>query len=84
MLIDGLGIGLVAGLHALLGDFEVHTSAIGEFFAGAFENFFELGFGLGELLLVEERERFVVKLELSLDTGVDHFDAAALGGMRWS
>jgi hypothetical protein len=62
----------------------VHASAIGEFFAGAFEDFFELAFGFGELLLVEQRKRLVIKLELSLDTRVNEFDAAPLGGMRWS
>ena len=84
VLVDGLGIRLVARLHALLGDFEVHASAIGEFFAGAFENFFELAFGFGEFLLMKEGQGFVVELQLSLNTRVDHLDAAALGGMRWS
>ena len=30
---------LLAGLHALLGDFDVHARTIGEFFTGAFEDF---------------------------------------------
>ncbi len=35
----GLGILLVAWLHALLGNLEVHASAVGKLFARAFENF---------------------------------------------
>ena len=54
VLLDSLGILLVARLHALLGDFQVHASAIGKFFAGAFENLFKFGFGFGKLLLVKE------------------------------
>jgi hypothetical protein len=84
VLVGGLGILLVARLHTLLGDFQVHASAVGELFAGAFENFFEFAFGLGEFLLVEERKCFVVELELSLDTRVNELDTAALGRMRWS
>ena len=82
MLIGGAGILLVRRLHALLGDFEVHASAVGEFFAGAFENFFELLLGTGKFLLVKECQRLVIELELSLDAGVNQFDAAALGGRR--
>jgi len=84
VLVGGLGILLVARLHTLLGDFQVHASAVGELFAGAFENFFEFALGLGEFLLVEERKCFVVELELSLDTRVNELDTAALGRMRWS
>jgi hypothetical protein len=81
VLVRGLGIELVTGLHALFGDFDVHAGAIGKFFAGAFENLFELLFGLGEFLLMKEGERFIVELELRLDARVDHLDATALRGM---
>jgi hypothetical protein len=81
VLVDGLGIRLVARLHALLGNFEMHASAISEFFAGAFENLFELAFGFSELLLMKEGQGFVVEFQLSLNPGVDHLDTAALGGM---
>jgi hypothetical protein len=84
VLVGGLRILLVARLHALFGDFQVHASAIGELFTGTFENFFEFAFGFGEFLLVEERKGFVVELELSLDTRVNELDTAALGRMRWS
>ncbi len=69
----------MARLHALLGNFQVHASAIGQLFAGAFENFFEFALGFGEFLLMEERKCFVVELELSLDTRVNQLDTAALG-----
>ena len=60
MIFGGFGILLVARLHALLGDFDVHASAVGEFFAGAFENLFQFLLGAGEFLLVEERQSFIV------------------------
>lgn len=80
----GLGILLVAWLHALLGDLEVHASAVGKLFARAFENFFKFGFGFGKLLLVKERQSLVVELQLSLNARVDQFDATALGRVLWS
>jgi hypothetical protein len=33
---------------------------------------------------MEERECFVVELELSLNTRINELDTAALGRMRWS
>jgi hypothetical protein len=59
----------------------MHASAIGELFAGAFENFFEFAFGFGELLLVEEGKRLIVELKLSLNARIDHLYATALGRM---
>ena len=53
MFFGGAGILIVPGLHALFGDFHVHASAIGEFFAGAFEDFFEFLLGTGKFLLVK-------------------------------
>jgi hypothetical protein len=81
VLIGSLGVRLVARLHALLGDFQMHASAVCELFAGAFENFFEFAFRFGELLLMEKGQGFVVKLQLSLDTRIDHLDAATLRGV---
>jgi hypothetical protein len=51
MFIGGAGILIVRGLHALLGNFDVHTSAVGEFSAGAFDYFFKFGLGAREFLL---------------------------------
>jgi hypothetical protein len=51
VLIGGARILVVRGFHALLGNFDVHASAIGELFAGAFDYFFEFLFGAGEFLL---------------------------------
>ena len=49
---------------------------------GPFENFFEFLLGLGEFLLMKEREGFVVELELRLDARIDQLDAATLRGRR--
>ncbi len=40
-------------LHALFGNFDVHASAVGEFLAGAFDNFLEFLLGALKFLLVE-------------------------------
>jgi hypothetical protein len=72
----------VGRLHALLGDFQVHARAIGEFLAGAFENFFKFLLGAGEFLLMKEGQGFVVDLELRLHQGIDQFDTPTLGGRR--
>ena len=45
MLLGGAGILFRGRLHALLGDLDVHAGAVGEFFAGAFQNFFEFLLG---------------------------------------
>ena len=82
MFIRSAGILLLRRLHALLGDFHVHARAIGEFLAGAFENFFKFLLGACKFLLMKEREGFVVDLELRLDARVDQLDAATLGGWR--
>ena len=82
MLVGGAGILLRARLHALLGDAQVHARAVGELFARPFENFFQLLLGLGKFLLVEERQRFVVDLELRLDARIDQLDAPALRGVE--
>ena len=79
VLFGGARILFLGRLHALLGDFYVHARAIREFFAGAFENFFELLFGSGEFLLMEEREGLVVNFELGLDARIDQFDTTTLG-----
>ena len=75
------GILFLRRLHALFGNFDVHARAVGEFLAGAGDNFFQFLFGTLKFLLVEETERFVVKLHLRLDQRVNHFDAAALRRM---
>src|SRR2546430_9010511 len=55
MLVRGAGILLVRRLHALLGDFQMHARAIGEFLAGAFENFFKFLLGASEFLLIDRK-----------------------------
>jgi hypothetical protein len=72
----------VRRLHALLGDFQVHARAIGEFLAGAFENFFKFLLGASELLLMKEGQGFIVDFELRLNQGIDQFDTPTLGGRR--
>jgi hypothetical protein len=59
----------------------VHTRAVGQFFAGAFENFFQFLFGTLEFLLMKQAQSFIVELHLRLDARVDKFDAAPLGWM---
>src|SRR5260370_39248031 len=81
MLFGGARILFVRGLHALLGDFQMHARAIGELFAWPFQNFFEFLLGLGKFLLVKKRESFIVSFELCLDERINQLDAAALG--RW-
>ena len=81
VIFGGFGTLLLRRLHALFGDPDMHACAIGEFLAGAFQNFFQLLLGFGKLLLVEEGEGFVVRLELGLDEGIDHLDTAALRRM---
>ena len=84
VLFGGARILFLRRLHALLGDLYVHARAIGEFFAGAFENFFEFLFGSCEFLLMEERKGLVIDLELRLDARIDQFDTTTLGGRsRW-
>jgi hypothetical protein len=58
----------------------MHAGAIGEFLAGAFENFFQFLLSAGEFLLMKESQSFVVNFELRLDARVDQLDAATL---RW-
>ena len=82
MLFRGARVLFGGGLHALFGNFDVHARAIGEFFAGPLQDFFELLLRFGVLLLMEERQSFVVGFHLSLDERVDEFDAAALDGGR--
>jgi hypothetical protein len=79
MLFGGAGILFEGRLHALFGDLDVHAGAIGELFAGAFQNFFEFLFGPGEFLLMEEGQSFVVDFELGLNARVDELDTATLG-----
>jgi hypothetical protein len=84
VLFGGARILFLRRLHALLGDLYVHARAVSEFFAGAFENFFELLLGSCEFLLMEEREGLVIDLELRLDARIDQFDTTTLGGRsRW-
>jgi len=40
--------------------------------------------GALKFLLMEERERFIIDLHLSLDARIDHFDTATLRWMKWS
>jgi hypothetical protein len=82
MFVRGAGILLVRRLHALLGDFQVHARAIGEFLAGAFENFFKFLLGAGEFLLMKEGQGFIVDFELRLHQGIDELDTPTLGGRR--
>jgi hypothetical protein len=62
---------LLRRLHALLGDFQVHARTIGEFLAGAFENFFQLLLGASEFLLMKQSQGFIVDFELGLDEGIN-------------
>ncbi|MCU1241673.1 MAG: hypothetical protein JWO71_2399 [Candidatus Acidoferrum typicum] len=84
MLVRGAGILFSNGLHALLGNFDVHTRTVREFFAGPLENLFELLLSAGEFLLVKEGKGLVVEFELSLDAGINHFDSATLRRVRSS
>lgn len=81
VLVCGLGILLVTWFHALFGNLQVHASAIGKFLAGPLKDLFEFLLGFGKLLLVKQRQRFVVELELRLNAGIDQLDAAPLGRM---
>jgi hypothetical protein len=60
----------------------VHASAIGEFLAGAFENFFKFLLGAGKFLLMKEGQGFIVEFELRLDERVNQLDTPTLGGRR--
>jgi hypothetical protein len=60
----------------------VHASAIREFLAGAFENFFKFLLGAGEFLLMKEGQGFVIDFELRLDERIDQLDTPPLGGRR--
>ena len=80
--IGGVGILLLRGLHALLGDFHVHARAIGKFFAGTFQNFFKFLLGAGKFLLMKEGQSFIVDFELRLDAGINQLDTPTLGGRR--
>ena len=70
------------GLHALLGNFQVHARAVRQLFAGALEHFFEFLLGARKFLLMKERQRFVVRFQLRLHSWINQFNAAALRGMR--
>jgi hypothetical protein len=54
MFVGGAGILIMRRLHALLGNFHVHASAVGQFFTGAFNDLFQFLFGAGKFLLAEE------------------------------
>jgi len=82
MIFCGARVLLVAGLHALLSDLQVHARAIRQFFTRSFQNLFKFLFGAGKFLLMKEREGFVIKLKLGLDARIDQFDATALSGRR--
>ncbi len=75
---------LLGRLHALFGNFDVHAGAVGEFLAGAGDNFFQFLFGALKFLLVKQAESLVVELHLSLNERIDHFNASALGRMGGS
>ena len=84
VLIGGVRIFLLGRLHALLGNFQVHARAVGEFLAGAFEDSFQFLLGASEFLLMKEGEGLVIDFELRLDAGIDELDPASLGGWgRW-
>jgi hypothetical protein len=83
VLVGSAGILLVRGLHALVGNLEVHAGAVGELFTWTFQNLLELLFGASELLLMEKGQGFIVEFQLGLHAGIDHFHPAALGRVRW-
>jgi len=60
----------------------MHARTVGEFLAGAFQNFFKFLLGTGEFLLMKEGQGFVVDFELRLDKGIHEFDTAPLGRGR--
>jgi hypothetical protein len=60
----------------------MHARAVGEFLAGALEDFFKLLLGAGEFLLMKEGQGFIVDFELRLDEGINQLDASALGRGR--
>ena len=80
MLLGSAGILFLRRLHALLGNLQVHASAIRQLFARAFQNLFQLLLGFGEFLLMKERESFVVDFQLRLDARVNQLDASPLRG----
>ena len=82
MFLCGARIQFGRGPHALLGDLDVHAGAVGELFAGAFQNFFEFLLGASKFLLMEERQSFIVDFELRLNERIDELDTAALVGVR--
>ena len=73
---------LMRRIHALIGNFHVHARAVGELFAGTFQNFFEFLFGFGKFLLMEKNESLIVDFQLGLDARVDELDAASLNRRR--
>jgi len=82
MIFSGARVLLVARLHTLFGDLQVHASAIGKLPAGPFKNFLELLLGAGKFLLMKQGESFIIKLELGLNARINQFHTAALGGRR--
>jgi len=78
----GARILFLGRLHALLGNLQVHARAIGEFFAGALQHFFQFLLGLGEFLLVEEGQSFIIGFQLSLNARIDQLYTTALGRGR--
>ncbi len=82
MLVGSAGILFVRGLHALIGNLDVHAGAVGELFAWTFQNLLEFLFGTSEFLLMKKGEGLVVELQLRLHARIDHFYPAALGRMR--
>jgi hypothetical protein len=60
----------------------VHARTIGEFLAGALENFFQLLLGASEFLLMKESQGFIVDFELGLDEGINELDTSTLGRRR--
>jgi hypothetical protein len=77
----GLGILIVSWLHALFGDAQVGTRAIGQFPAGASDDLLEFQFGALKFLLVEKGHGLFVDFHLGLDQGIDELDAAVLRGL---
>src|SRR5258708_10398082 len=62
MLFKGARILFLRRLHALFRDFDVHTGAVGEFLAGAFDHFFQFLFRTFKFLLMEKTEHLVLNL----------------------
>ena len=82
MLFRGVRILFLRRLHALIGNFQVHARAIGQFLAGSFQDFFQFLLGAGEFLLMKKGQGFIVDFELRLDARVNQLDTPTLGGRR--